>query len=246
MIVVPVLAGVWMSGPSWRHLPLLGLWWVGYFAFFATGWWLRAGRRSRHLPPVRAYGLALVPFALALLMTSPHLVLWALPYAPLVVISLWCSIRRMDRSLLNDVVTLVAAGLTTAVAYDVIARGPGVSGAGFGSNLPDPGWPWVWVVTALITAYFVGTIFYVKTNIRERDNPRYLVASVVYHLLGLVAVLALVGGSRLHWSHALVWVLLLARAWAVPLIGRRRRVTPKQLGIGEICASIAVLVTVLL
>src|SRR5690625_1636315 len=31
MVIVPALAGVLLSGPSWRHVPLLGLWWVGYF-----------------------------------------------------------------------------------------------------------------------------------------------------------------------------------------------------------------------
>src|SRR5690625_4543294 len=31
MVIVPALSGVLLSGPSWRHVPLLGLWWVGYF-----------------------------------------------------------------------------------------------------------------------------------------------------------------------------------------------------------------------
>ncbi|MPV88001.1 hypothetical protein GB882_04925, partial [Georgenia ruanii] len=44
MIAVPALVGVALSGPAWVHVPLLGLWWVGYLAFFATGLWLRSYR----------------------------------------------------------------------------------------------------------------------------------------------------------------------------------------------------------
>src|SRR5699024_42921 len=138
MIIVPVLSGVWLSGPSWRQIPLLALWWVGYFAFFATGLWLRSRRKSRYLPPVRAYGLAMVPFAIVLVVTTPPLVVWALPFAPLIATTLWCSKHRKDRSMLHDVVTVVGAGLMTAVAYDAGVNGAGgVWGTGW---MAETGW----------------------------------------------------------------------------------------------------------
>lgn len=263
MIIVPAISGVILSGPSWRHVPLLGLWWVGYFAFFATGLWLRSRRRPRYWPPVRAYGLAMVPFAITLVLTSPHLVVWALPFAPLVATTVWCSMNRKDRSMLNDLVTVGAAGLMTAVAYDAGVQGAGgvwgtglFAGSGWwrAAEASAPasvdgalvGWPWVWLVTALITAYFVGTILYVKTNIRERDSRGYLAASVGYHAAWLVLVVGLAAAGPLRWSHAALWVVLLARAWVVPLVGRRRPVTPMELGIGEIVASALVMLTLLL
>lgn len=265
MIIIPPLAGVWLSGPSWRHLPLLGLWWVGYFAFFATGLWLRSRRKPRYWPPVRTYTLAMAPFAAALLITTPHLVVWALPFAPLVATTIWCSANRKDRSLLNDVVTLLAAGLMTPVAYDA-----GVNGAGglWGTGLLEGttwlgttpaaavtsssmdgalvGWSWVWLVTLLLTAYFIGTALYVKTCIRERHSTGYLIASVAYHATWAAAVIVLAATGPVRWIHAVVWVVLLARAWAVPLVNRHRRITPKELGIGEIVSSVAITLTVLL
>lgn len=264
MVIVPALAGVLLSGPSWRHVPLLGLWWVGYFAFFATGLWLRSRRKARYWPPVRAYGLAMVPFAGALVLTSPHLVVWAVPFAPLVATTVWCSMNRRDRTLLNDLVTVVAGGLMTAVAYDAGVQGAGgvwgtglLAGSGWwGTSTAEAtasasvdgalvGWAWVWLVTALITAYFVGTILYVKTNIRERDSTGYLVASVAYHAAWSVFGVALAAAGPLRWSHAALWLVLLARAWVVPLVNRRHRVTPMQLGIGEIVASVLVMLTLL-
>ena len=63
MLAGPLLVGVLASEPRWVHLPLTLLWFVGYFAFFAIGLWLRSRRKARYRPPVRAYGLATLPFA---------------------------------------------------------------------------------------------------------------------------------------------------------------------------------------
>lgn len=242
MITVPPLLGIVLGGPAWAHVPLLGLWWVGYFAFFATGLWLRSRRKARYLPPVRAYGLATVPFAVALVLIAPRLVVWALPYAPLVATSAWCSARRKDRSLLNDGVTVLAAGLMTAVAYD--------AGAGHVPASPDGalvGWAWVWTVTALVTAYFLGTVLYVKTNIRERGERAYLVGSLGYHLAVAAVTIVLAGVGPVPVGHAVVWVALVVRAVAVPAASARRGrpVRPLALGIGEIVATALVAVTLL-
>lgn len=267
MVTVPVLCGVVLSGPSLRHLPLLGLWWVGYLAFFATGRWLRSRRKARYLPPVRTYTAAMVPFAVALVVLTPHLVVWAVPFAPLVATTAWCSANRRDRSLLNDLVTIGAAGLMTAVAYDAgVAGAGGVWGSGWlagtgwwgtsrAAVLPGAaadgslvGWSWVWLVTVLLTAYFVGTILYVKANIRERGNRRYLVASAVYHLGWFGAALLLAAAGPVRWLHAAVWGGLAVRAVVVQHAAARRDrpFPPVLLGVGEIVASLAVALTLLL
>ncbi|TRW46940.1 YwiC-like family protein [Georgenia yuyongxinii] len=273
MITVPPLVGMALSGPAWAHVPLLGLWWVGYFAFFATGLWLRSRRKARYLAPVRAYGLAVLPFAVALVVVSPYLVWWAAPFAPLVAITLWCSARRRDRSLLNDVVTVGAAGLMTAVAYDAGTGGAGglwgtgwIAGTGWlgsagrgisaaaaqalpGSS-PDgslTGWAWAWLVTALITAYFLSTIGYVKSNIRERGNRRFFRGSVGYHVLVAVVVGALGLAGVVSGWHAAVWAALLTRAVVVPVVAQRRGrpVRPLVIGVGEIVLSVLVALTLL-
>ena len=60
MITIPVLMGVVIGGPHWRHLPLLVAWWVGYFFFHAASLWVKSRRKERYLPPMRVYGVATV------------------------------------------------------------------------------------------------------------------------------------------------------------------------------------------
>ncbi|XXB58901.1 YwiC-like family protein [Trueperella pyogenes] len=71
MITIPVLLGVLIGGFVWQHVLLLGLWWAGYFAFYAGGLWLRSRRRPRYLPPVRAYTLVTFVFGVGLLIAAP-------------------------------------------------------------------------------------------------------------------------------------------------------------------------------
>src|SRR5690606_35434225 len=117
MLVVPVVVGAGLAGPRPVHALLLLTWVVGYLAFQAAGLWLRAGRRRRWWPPVRAYGLATAALGTVLALLAPGLAWWAPLYLPLLAVSLRFSLERRDRALANDVVTMVAACLTTVVAH---------------------------------------------------------------------------------------------------------------------------------
>ncbi len=243
MLAVPVVVGAVLAGPDVRHALLLVAWLDAYLAFHAAGLWLKASRRPRYLPPVRAYGALTGILGVALVASSPGLLWWAPIYGALLAVSLLCSARRADRSWLNDGVTVVAAMLMTVVS------------AGLGSSGPLPGAddPRAWAATGLLAAYFLGTVPYVKSLIRDRDDPRVLAVSVVFHaalLVGAVAgaVLAVpegwgvrgLGGSILLVAVA---AALLARAVLVP----RRRPWPsaKAIGLGETAATVVVMVVVL-
>lgn len=221
MIASPLLVGIWASSPRWEHVPLTLVWVVGYFAFFAAGLWLKSGRRERFLPPVRAYTLAAAPFGAALLLMRPDLVVWVPLFLPALLAGLWFAAHRQDRSLGSGLATTLAASLMTVVAYD----------AGAGTD-----WTRAWTLTAVLAAYFVGTVLYVKTMIRERDSRLHYRLSVGYH------VLVAVGMALVSWWLAGLFVLLAVRAAVLP----RRGLTPKQVGIGEIVANTAVVVLALL
>ena len=220
MLASPFLVGVVAASPRWVHLPLLLLWFVGYFAFFAAGLWLKSGRRARYLPPVRAYGLATVPLAIVVLLLRPDLVVWAPLFAPLLLAGLWFAAHRQDRSLPSGLATILAACLMTMVAFD----------AGDGTD-----WARAWTLTAVLAGYFVGTLFYVKTMIRERDSRPHYWLSVGYHAALTVAA------AWLSWGLAGLFALLALRAAVLP----GRGLSPKQVGIGEIVANIAVVVVAL-
>ncbi|GAA3219597.1 hypothetical protein GCM10010488_19440 [Oerskovia jenensis] len=247
MLAVPLLVGVFLGGPAWVHVPLAVLWFVGYFAFFATGLWLKSRFKARWWPPVRAYGIATVVPAVAVLLLRPDLLAWVPLFLPLVAVSLWSSYRRSERSLLNDGATVLAACLMLPVAF---AAGVGPApGPWPGLSLPDGvtgvagiGWPQVWALFTLVLAYFAGTILYVKTLIRERGERSYLVASVVYHLAaGVVVPVALAAAGLAGWPAAVLFAGLAARAVWVP----RTAATPLQFGLGEVAASVLVTVVAL-
>ena len=243
MLAVPFLLGAAAAGGAWIHVPLALLWCCGYLAFYAVGQWLRSRRKARYLPPARAYVLACAPLGLAVAVAQPGLARWVPVFVPLLAVSLWCSHRRKDRSLLNDAVAVLAACLMLPVAFDA-ATGPG-----------DPRWPAVWIATALVLAYFLGTVLYVKTVIRERGSRAYRALSAGYHLVTVPLPLAAValadrmvpgaGGpdmTTLEVGPLVVFnVALLLRALVVP----RTSATPLQVGVGEILFSATLTVLLL-
>lgn len=232
MLVVPVAVGAALVGPTWRHALLLVAWLVSFLAYNAAGLWLKASRRPRYLPPVRAYGVATGVLGLALVACAPSLLWWAPVYAALLAVSLVCSARRADRSWLNDGVTVVAAMLITLVSAGLGSAGP----------LPGADDARTWAATGLLAAYFLGTVPYVKSLIRDRGDRTVLVVSVGYHAVLVAGALVAAVVAAPDVAGAVVCLLgalgLLVRAVLVP----RRRPWPsaKAIGVGEVVATVVV------
>jgi hypothetical protein len=74
MLASPLLIGILAGGFAWVHLPLAAFWFAGYFAFFATSLWLKARRRPRYWPAVRAYGAIAGALGVVILALQPNLV----------------------------------------------------------------------------------------------------------------------------------------------------------------------------
>ena len=244
MIVVPPFVGIILSSFHLEHVALLALWWIGYFAFFSTGQWLRSRRQSRYLKPVLVYGSLTALAGLGLAALVPHLIIWVPLFLPLIVTTMWQSAKRRDRSLLNDTVTVLAAGLLTPVAFHLAV----VLGTVPTGRNGWEAWPWMWLATASLTAYFIGTAFYVKTNIRERGNTRFLWLAVLFHAVCAAAATALAATGALSVLHAVVWWALAARTWGVAAYSARvgRRVRARTIGIWEFVTTIAVTATLLM
>jgi hypothetical protein len=221
MLAAPLLVGAVAAGLRWSHLLLAVFWTLGYFAFFATGLWLKSHRKARYLPPVRAYGLATVVAGVAVLAVQPGLARWAPLFVPPLVVGLVASAQRQDRALASGVATAAGSCLMAPVAYDL----------GGGAD-----WQRAWLMAAVLGAYFAGTVFYVKNLIRERDSQLHYWLSVGFHAAVTIAMVAVS-----PWAAAL-FAVLTARAAIVP----RLRPSPKQAGIGEIAGTVlAVLVALL-
>jgi hypothetical protein len=220
MLATPLLVGIIASEPRWVHLPLTAFWFVGYFAFFATGLWLKSRRKARYLPPVRTYGLASALLGALVLLPRPDLVVWAPLFVPPLAIGLAASATRHERALASGLATATGSCLMTLVAYD----------AGGGTD-----WAAAWLLTGVLAAYFAGTVLYVKTLIRERGSEPHYWLSVGFHGLATLALIPVSGAL------VAVFALLTVRAAVAPAFG----ISPKQAGIGEIVATIAVALTAL-
>lgn len=248
MLVAPVLVGSVLAGATWWHLLLLVAWLSAYCTFFATGRWLRSHRKARFRPPVVGHAVGLAVLGGGLLLARPGLLRWAPVYALLLVVSLVCSARRADRSWLNDIVTVLAACVMTVVAA--------------GLDRPVDGWwpagaddPAAWAATGMLAAYFLGTVPYVKSMIRDHGDRRVYRLSVGYHLVLVAAAAGALwhsgstGGAAFWpgvagtWAVLVVTVGLLVRATLLPRGGRRRAAV---IGAGEVVATLAVVGATLL
>ncbi len=215
MLASPLLVGILAGGVAWVHVPLTAFWFAGYLSFFATGLWLRSGRRARYWPPVRAYVTVTAGLGLVVALARPGLLVWAPAFAPPLGIGLWAAAHRRDRDLLAGLSTVVGSSLMTLVAY---AAGPGDD------------WRRATLLAAVQLAYFCGTVFYVKSAIRRRDDPTFLRASIAVHAAATAAM------TLLSWWLVALFAVLTLRASVVP----PRHPTPKTLGVGEIVATVAV------
>lgn len=196
---------------------VLVAWFFGYFAFFAFGLAAKARnaqRRGKYLQPVYVYGsVSLVSIVVALLL-QPQLLWWAVPFAPLVAVAVWETVKGRSRSTLSGVTTTVAS----ALLY------PALTSVGLAAGTMGSVDAAAWACTIFLAVYFSGTIPFVKSMIRERDNPRYLSGSIGYHVVAVLVVLGLVLLAPIGWVGGLLMVatmlLALFRSLYIPIAAR--------------------------
>ena len=242
ILVVPVLVGMVERAragglPGWTW-PLVVCWLVGYFAFFAAGLWLKspARRRGAYVRPLLTYGAISAGCGLVALVWRGGSLAWWLPvFAPIVAATSWLTAHRRDRDLLSGVLTVTASALMLPVLR---------------WTSPDAALAhlvgWDGLDTVLIWAYFVGTVLYVKTMIRERGHRSWWLASIGWHAAWLVAGVAVAAVTARPWW-AVTLALALGRAVVVPWLAtaRGRRISPGQIGVAEIALVALVVVSAL-
>ncbi|QNH95735.1 YwiC-like family protein [Corynebacterium anserum] len=222
------------------------MWLFGYFAFYAFGLWHKTRskqRKKEYRAPLVVYGAITVIAGLSALAMNWQMLWWVPIFLPLVVWAFVEVIRRHPRSLSSGVSTTVASSLMIPVMVSAAVQGP----PGFFFYAPAQ----LIIATLCVALYFVGTIPYVKTLIREKGNPSYVKFSVIYHFIALIVVsimcvpLLILG---VFWPSALIFILTMAwclyRAWRVPALAANnpRAWTPKRVGMREIWPTLTLAV----
>ncbi|WP_260844742.1 YwiC-like family protein [Streptomyces sp. SLBN-31] len=220
MLVVPFLAGMLIATPTPWDAVLLPAWLLGYLAAYHVQQWLRLKRLSRnpraarrHVRPALVFTAALLPLGLALVVHAPWLLLAAACALPFLAVNGWYARHNRERALANGLAAVVPACGMLVVA---VLFGGGTAGQ-------------AWQPALVCLLYFAGTVFHVKTMIRERDSRAYLWASRAYHAGALVVACFLS-----PWVAAFFAVCLL-RTLVVPALGRVR---PVVVGMVEVALSL--------
>lgn len=219
MLLLPYLAGLAVTSWRWPHAPLLGAWITGYLLSYYVMQAVKTRRARRVRGQLIWYGALTAALAAPVVAARPAVLLYAPAYALLLAVNAGYAWRRRDRALGNDIAFVVQSCLMVFLVATVADVPVSAVGGAF----------------VVVLAYLVGTVFYVKTMIRERDNIAFRRWSVRYHAVALVAAAASLDGRV-----AALFGALLVRAWVLP----GRRLAPKYVGVIEILNSILVLVAV--
>ena len=256
MMLVPILVGSILGGFTWPQALLTFAWLAAFFFFSALGLWIKVGASARKrfggkpLDPKRKaavarrqarYRSALITYAslaavgaLGLVLIKPDLVVWAPALAVCFGVAVWEMWRDADRSFLARASAVMASQLLTPIAFSL------------GSNPHD--WARMWLATAVLTLYFVGTIPYVKTLIRERGSRAWIRGSIAYHGAVLTVAVVIASVGMLSWWIVALWVLLLVRSVAFPAWSNKlgKPLRPAIVGFTEFAVSTAVVLVLVL
>jgi hypothetical protein len=221
MLLIPFLFGMFAAKPVWLHVLLFLGWLLAYLFSYAFLQWLRTKKTTIYRRPMQVYGSLLIPIGFLLLVLDPALARLVSFFIPLFLVNCYYARRNQERALLNDLAAVVQFSLMVFVAYQ----------AGGGTD-----WRLAAELFGFSILYFTGTVFYVKTMIREKHNAMYYRFSVMYHLALLVA------GALWFPPGLLVPLTVLAvRAVWSP----HTKLSVKQTGILEIAYSVLIAGTVL-
>lgn len=237
MLIVPFAVGALTREraaglPAW-WIPLALLWLLGYCLFAQCVSWLKspARRRGALRTPILSYLAACLVCALAVVaLGGIVLAPWIIGFAPLVAAALVLVRNREERSVTSGMTTVAAACL---MFYVLRCGGWPPLAPGLHDGLTG----------LLLYGYFAGTVFHVKSLIREKNNPAAARNSLLWHTAWLVAALVLGGPWLQHLAHPL-WIALFAVTVARTVLMKHLQnsgvtLRPGTLGVTEIVLSLA-------
>lgn len=246
IVLFPSLAAWVASGPTWTSTWLVALWALCYCVQFTAARLCKSHMRARYALPTLVYAAALAAAGVPFVILHPGILIWAPLYVVLCALSLLSSWLRRERSLWANLCAVLAASTMAIVIVPFGSKYAATSASAtdhFPTHFPNAHDAAMFTglgieIAAGFALALFGSVLFVKTMIRERGSRVYLHASWTYHAL-LVAV-----GYLDDWVYMVLALLLLARAVALPLIARRRKVPAKVVGITETIASLLMLILI--
>ena len=172
MIFAPIILGIIFSNVNWYHLLFVIAWTLSFMTFDHMLFYFK--KRNKRVPYLKS-GLLLCIITTVItsiiIVNYPQLIYFYLSMIPFIIMNLYFSISKKDRLIWNDI-----AGITNFAIGGLMSGWIGNQALHFE----------VFILTML---FFIGTVFFVKTMIREKNNPQYKLYSWVYHSIALIAVI---------------------------------------------------------
>jgi len=217
MWIAPYIVGIGISDFQWFHIPLL----ISiFFAYIAISPFLQGIRKTNERKQLwqlaSQYILIASIIGIPIILFYPKLIIIIIGIIPILLINIFYTKSKNERSLLNDFFAILALNSTLfasyylgALQYDFMAL----------------------YTYLLMVSFFIGSVFYVKTIYREQHNSTFKVIAKIYMIL-----LPLLAGLVL--SNILLMLAFLFSTIRIFIIPKGFKHSPKKVGITEIINTI--------
>ncbi|MDY7220741.1 YwiC-like family protein [Halalkalibacterium halodurans] len=210
MLVIPYVLGMVKGGVVWWHLPLAVGWLFLYLVAYPLTMLVKKRQMDVYKKWAVRYGVVAACFLLPVVWMYPPLLLLGSLLFPLFLVMMMYARKNDDRAFLNDLVAVV------------IFSAAGLASYWLGAERLDE---WALFIFGQTMLFFVGSAFYVKSMIREKNNRWFARYSWVYHVLAPCLSLAMGAG----WA-VLALIPSSIRAWV--LYGKKLSIM--RIGIYEV------------
>ncbi|MBG0916358.1 YwiC-like family protein [Exiguobacterium sp. SRB7LM] len=219
MLILPFVLGGTVGGWVWTHVPFAIAWLFVYMGTFFLFQYIKQRKKSRELLRTVIIYLMIATLSITPVLWMQWSLIWfAFAMIPFGLANAYFAKIKDERNVWNDVSAVTSFCIGGMASYY------------HGAHVVDETIAWVFVLPYL---YFLGSIFFVKTMIREKKSIAYRNLSWGYHMLLIVVFIAL-------------GYPLLALAYAPSLIRAiwfyGKKIPIMKIGIVEIANSVFVLV----
>ncbi|QUR94029.1 YwiC-like family protein [Macrococcoides canis] len=220
MIIMPVLFGMFATKFNVFQL----FFFIGWFMtfFFADHLLFYVKQRKKQIGYLKCAMLFLLLSAVCFIPVIIYefkVLMFFLAMIPFGIINYFFAKARNERHIVNDFSAVMIFSIAGVLTYYIASH--------------QFEWPMIYVF-GLSVAYFVGTVFYVKTMIREKKNIRYRDMSYGYHIL------LVIGSFLVHPILCIAFIPSLVRA--IVLYGKKLK--PIHIGLLEIANSVWITIVV--
>lgn len=181
MLVIPFLLSMIASIVTIWHLFLFFGWFFLYLMTYPFTMLCKGKKKEYYLKWVYIYSFLSLCCLLIVGVHESDLIYFGLSIIPFFCINLYYAKKKKERAFLNDIAAIIVFCIGGLASYYLGEKHLNVE---------------AWQLFIYSFLYFLGTTFYVKTMIREKNNQAFKYYSWIYHV-GVLLLIILVGDNWL-------------------------------------------------